>query len=125
MRLPPLFTALALMAAPVLATPSAAYADGIERPRAPRPRPRPAPQAVLPAPRLPVIESGPETVTLSNAFFVGAAGGVGADIGGGSYTGSTVVIRGGLARSSAFDFASARARAGGRGHSGGHGCGCR
>ena len=43
-RLFTLLAALALVAAPVLAAPSAAYADGIERPRqrvrtTPRPRP--------------------------------------------------------------------------------------
>ena len=130
MRALTFFAALALVATPMLAAPSVAYADGIERPRPARQRPRPRPQPVAPAPE-PVIEySGPETVTLSNAFFASSAGGVGADIGGGSYSSTAVIIRGGSTSASAFAYASARAsaRGGGRGHGGGHGgggCGCR
>ncbi|PZO47548.1 MAG: hypothetical protein DCF16_17585 [Alphaproteobacteria bacterium] len=102
MRMLALFAALALVAAPIAFTPSIAHADGIERPRQPRPalpRPRPAPELVAPAPA-PVVETGPETVTLSNSFFAGG-GGVGADIGGGYYSSTTVVIRGGSAHASA------------------------
>lgn len=129
MRALAIFAALALITAPVLMAPVPAYADGIERPRAPRPRvrPRPAP-APVPAPPPAVIEQGPETVTLSNSFFA-SSGGVGADIGvGGYYSSSTVIIRGGSASASAFAFSSARASARGRGFGhggGGHGCGCR
>jgi hypothetical protein len=78
-----------------------------------------------------IIEEGPETVTLPDSFFAGG-GGVGADVALDSYysSNSTVIIRGGSARASAFAFASARAGAGvgGRfgGRRGGHGCGgCR
>jgi hypothetical protein len=121
-----IFAALALAVAPVLVAPPVAYADGIERPRPPR-RARPRPQPVVPAPVPPpvIIEEGPESVTLPNSFFAGSSGGVGADIGGGSYSSTTVIIRGGSAHASAFAFSSARAsaRAGGRGHGGG--CGCR
>lgn len=129
MRALAMFAALALVTAPVLAVPSFAYADGIERPRQPRPRPRPrpAPQPVAPAPA-PVIERGPETVTLSESFFAGSAGGVGADVGVGQYYSSTVVIRGSGASASAFAYASARASARGGFRGGGHkggGCGCR
>lgn len=129
MRALAMLAALALVSAPVIVTPSVAYADGIERPRQ-RPRPRPRPPT--PPPPAPVIiQEGPETVTLSDSFFAG--GGVGADIGVGAYSSSTVIIRGGSAHASAFAFASARASAGagghfGRrgGHGGGHGCGgCR
>lgn len=131
MRAFALFAALALVAAPLAFTPSVAHADGIERPQRPRPvrRPAPAPEPELVAPApAPVIETGPETVTLSTAFFAGSSGGVGADIGGGSYSGTTVVVRGGRAHASAFAYAGARAHAGGRGfgHGGrGGGCGCR
>ena len=125
MRALAMVAALALVTAPVLAVPSFAYADGIERPRQPRQsRPRPAPQPVAPPP---VIERGPETVTLSDSFFAGSAGGVGADVGVGQYYSSTVVIRGSGASASAFAHASARASARGGfrgGHKGG-GCGCR
>lgn len=130
MRALAVLAAFALVSAPIIAAPSVAYADGIERPRQ-RPRPRPRPPA--PPPPAPVIiEEGPETVTLPDSFFAGG-GGVGADISAGSYSGSTVIIRGGSAHASAFAFASARASAGvgghfGRrgGHGGGHGCGgCR
>jgi hypothetical protein len=74
------------------------------------------------------VETGPETVTLSDSFFAGSSGGVGADIGVGYYSSTTVIVRGGRASASAFAFASARAsaRAGGFGHGGGKGgCGCR
>ena len=120
------FTALALAAAPMAVAPSIAYADGIERPQQPRPRPRPrpAPPRVQPAPPAPVvIEQGPETVTLPSSFFA-SSGGVGADIGGGAYSSTTVIVRGGSARASAFAFASASAH----GYAGGGrrgGCGCR
>ncbi|MEZ6024297.1 MAG: hypothetical protein R3C16_13000 [Hyphomonadaceae bacterium] len=124
-----LLAALALVAAPVVALPSVAYADGIERPRQPRPRPRPRPApAPTPAPPV-VVEEGPEVVTLSNSFFAGSSGGVGADVGVGYYSSSTVVVRGTGASASAFAYASARASAGARGgFRGGHrggGCGCR
>jgi hypothetical protein len=96
MRALALFAAVALIAAPIAAIPSAAYADGIERPRTPRPRPRPRPEpAPVPAPAPVVVDQGPETVTLSNSFFVGSYGGVGADVGGGSYSSTTVIVRGG------------------------------
>lgn len=76
-----------------------------------------------------IERSGPETVTLSNDFFAASSGGVGADVGAGSYNSTIVIIRGGSAHASAFAYASARAsaRSGGRGHSGGGhgGCGCR
>jgi hypothetical protein len=122
---------LALVAAPIVAAPNVAYADGIERPRPPRvrprPRPRPAPPPAAPAPAPVIEDTGPETVTLNSSFFSG--GGVGADIGVNSYYSSTtVIIRGGHASASAFAFASARAsaRGGGWGHGGGKGgCGCR
>jgi hypothetical protein len=81
----------------------------------------------MPTPPL-VIETGPEVVTLSNSFFAGSGGGVGADIGvGGYYSSTTVIIRGSRASASAFAYASARAsaRGGGWGHGGGGGCGCR
>jgi uncharacterized membrane protein YgcG len=129
MRALAIFAAIALIAAPVVAMPAPAYADGIERPRRPRaPRPRPAPPA--PAPERVVIIEGPETVTLNESTLSG--GGVGADIatGGSYYSSSTVVISGG--RASAFAYASARASAGvgvrggfrGGGRRGGGGCGC-
>jgi hypothetical protein len=132
MRALAIFAALALVTAPVLVAPTAAYADGIERPRQ-RPRPRPRRPAPPPTPAPPVIiEEGPEVVTLSDSFFAGG-GGVGANIDVGSYSSSTVIIRGGSAHASAFAFASARASAGVGGHFGGrrgghgrgHGCGCR
>jgi len=126
MRAFALFAAVALIAAPLAAMPSVAYADGIERPTRP-PRPRaPRPQ---PAPAPVVVDEGPETVTLSNSFFAGSYGGVGADVGGGSYSSTTVIIRGGSSSASAFAYASASARAGARGfgghRGGGGGCGCR
>ncbi len=84
-------------------------------------------RVLAPVPPAPVVETGPETVTLSNSFFAG--GGVGADIGvGGYYSSTTVIIRGSSASASAFAFASARASARGGGYGGGHGgggCGCR
>jgi hypothetical protein len=129
MRALAIFAALALVTAPVLVSPSVAYADGIERPRQPRPRaprPRPAPPAPVAPPV--VVEQGPEVVTLSNSFFAGSSGGVGADIGTGYYSSSTVVVRGGSASASAFAYASARASARGGFRGGGHkggGCGCR
>lgn len=128
MRVRAILAALVLVAAPTLMAPTAAYADGIERPRQPRrvPRPQPPPPPPAPVPP-PVVERGPEVVTLSNSFFAGSGGGVGADIGGGYYSGSTVIIRGTSASASAFAFASARAsaRGGAGGYGGGHGCGCR
>lgn len=133
MRVLAIIAAVTLATAPVLVAPTAAYADGIERPRQrPRPRPRqPAPPPPAPAPV--IIEEGPETVTLPDSFFTGG-GGVGADVGLESfYSSSTVIIRGGSAYASAFAFASARASAGVGGHFGGgrpgrgrgSGCGCR
>jgi hypothetical protein len=124
-----ILAALALVTAPVLAAPGVSYADGIERQRQRPQRVRPRPEPVAPAPA-PVIEQGPETVTLSSSFFAGSTGGVGADIGGGSYSSTTVIIRGGSAHASAFASASARAsaRGGGFGRSHGHGhggCACR
>jgi hypothetical protein len=77
MRALAIFAALALVTAPVLVAPSAAYADGIERSRQRPPARQSAPPT--PAPRA-IIEQGPETVTLPESFFVGG-GGVGADIG--------------------------------------------
>ncbi len=130
MRVRAIFAALALVAAPAFVAPTAAYADGIERPRQPqrqRVRRPPPPRPAAPVPPAPVIETGPETVTLSNSFFSG--GGVGADIGVGSYySSSTVIIRGGSASASAFAYASARSSARSGGYGGGHGgggCGCR
>ncbi len=133
MRVRAILAALALVAAPTIVAPSIAYADGIERPRPPRQRPRvrrppPPPPAPVPTPP-PVVETGPEVVTLSNSFFAGS-GGVGADIGvGGYYSSTTVIIGGSRASASAFAYASARAsaRGSGWGHGGGHGggCGCR
>lgn len=133
MRAFAILAALALAATPVLVAPSVAFADGIERPHRPRPRPRPAPRAPAPLPippSAPVIEEGPETVTLPGSFFATSTGGVGADIGTGAYSSTTVIIRGGSASASAFAYATARAsaRGGGWGHGshGGHGgCGCR
>ena len=87
MRALAIFAALALVTAPVLLAPTAAYADGVERQR-PRARP-PAP----PAPPPPVIiEQGRETVTLPESFFVGG-GGVGAEIGMESLYPANTVIR--------------------------------
>lgn len=130
MRALAIFAALALVTAPVLVAPTAAYADGIERPR-PRPRPRPRRPEPPPPPPPVIIEEGPETVTLPDSFFA-SSGGVGADVGLESFYSSstTVIIRGGSAHASAFAFASARASAGAGGHfggrRGGHGCGgCR
>ena len=129
MRVRAILAALALVTAPAFVAPTAAYADGIERPRPPRQRVRrpqpPPPPAPLPPP--PIVETGPEVVTLNNSFFAGSSGGVGADIGAGSYSSTTVIIRGTNASASAFAFASARSSAGARGgyRGGGHGCGCR
>lgn len=132
MRALAMFAAIALIAAPLAAVSSVAHADGIERPRTPRPRPRPRPEpAPVPAPAPVVVQEGPETVTLSNSFFAGSYGGVGADVGGGYYSSTTVVFRGSSASASAFAYSSASARAGARGFGrGGHGgrgggCGCR
>lgn len=120
MRMLALVSALAMFGAPLMAAPSVAYADGIERPRAPRPRPRPAPRpAPAPVPA-PAIEQGPETVRLPESFFA-SSGGVGADIATRTYVyTSTRVIAGGRASASAFASARSFARAGG-----GHGGGCR
>ena len=129
MRVRAILAALALVAAPTFVAPTAAYADGIERPRPPqrqRVRRPPPPRPPAPVPPAPIVETGPETVTLSNSFFSG--GGVGADIGvGGYYSSTTVVIRGASASASAFAYASARssARSGGYGGHRGGGCGCR
>lgn len=127
MRARVILTALALVAAPAFVAPTAAFADGIERPRQPqRQRVRRAPPPRPPAPvPPPVVETGPEAVTLSDSFFSG--GGVGADIGVGGYYSTTVIIRGGSASASAFAYASARssARGGGFGRGHGGGCGCR
>lgn len=85
MRVRAILAAFVLIAAPATLAPSAAFADGIERPRPPRHRPPrrqpPPPHPPAPAPA-PVVETGPEVVTLNNSFFAGG-GGVGADIGGG------------------------------------------
>ena len=130
MRVRAILAALALVAAPAFVAPTAAYADGIERPRPPqrqRVRRPPPPRPAALVPPAPVVETGPETVTLSNSFFSG--GGVGADIGvGGYYSSTTVIIRGGSASASAFAYASARSSARSGGYGGGHrggGCGCR
>lgn len=112
-----------------------AFADGIERPRAPRPAPRPRPRApaVRPAPvEAPapvIIPQGPETVLLQPTTL---AGGVGVDIGagyGGEYVGGgTIIVRGARASAVAISFAraSASAHAGFRGgfRGGRHGGGC-
>jgi len=129
MRTFAIFAAALLVAAPLAAAPTIAYADGIERPRQ---RPRPAPRRerveLLGAPEAPRAVVSNE-VTLPASFFAGSSGGVGADIGGGSYNSTTVVVRGASANASAFASASASvgARVGGRfgGRGGGHGCGCR
>jgi len=121
-----LIAALALVTAPALIAPDVAFADGIERPRPPRRRRPPPPPPPQRAPEPAIVIEGPETVTLSNDFFAGSAGGVGANIDGGGVYSSTVIIRGGSAHASAFAYASARAsaRSGGRGRGGGHGCSC-
>lgn len=129
MRFLTVLAALALVAAPVLAAPSVAYADGIERQR-PRAAPRPRPEPQLDGAPVP-LQTGPETVTLSESFFAGSSGGVGADISTSTVASSTVIVRGSGARASAFAHASASARVGARGfggHRAGHrggGCGCR
>ena len=73
----------ASMTAPV------AYADGVERPKRAAPRPAPRRPVARPAPArtapeapvpmlLPPMETGPDTVQLSEAFFTGPlSGGVG------------------------------------------------
>lgn len=127
MRLMAMFAALALATAPIVMAAQPAYADGVERPRPrPRPRVRPAPPAHTPAP--PAPRRGPEEVTLSQSFFAGSSGGVGADVGGDVIFGGggTIILRSG-AQAFAFASASARATSGARGHFGGrrHGCGCR
>lgn len=126
MRMLALLTAFTLFASPALT--SVAQADGIERPRPRVTRRAPPPPAVelLGAPEAPApVESN--LVSLPDSFFAGG-GGVGADIGGGSFSSTTVIIRGGSASASAFAFASARAgagaRVGGRFGGGGHAC-CR
>ena len=128
MRLIAPFAALLLIAA----APALAHADGIERPhhRVIHHRAPPAPVPLVPQ----HVTQGPETVTLSEAFFAGSPGGVGVDIGGGYYGGGTVVVSSGGARSFAVAFASASAHAGAGVHVGGHfgghfgghggGCGC-
>lgn len=124
-----LAAALVLATAPIVSAP-AAYADGIERPQRPRSPRRAPPPPLLGAPA-PVQEARVESniVTLPESFFVGG-GGVGAHMDGGSYSSTTVVIRGGRATAVAFASASARAGVGvrsggfGGGHRGG-GCGCR
>lgn len=128
MRLFVLFVAAFLVAAPLeMAFAPPAHADGIERPRARRParvRRQPAPEPVRQREEVRIIEDS-RYVTLPASFFAGG-GGVGADIGGGSYSSTTVIIRGGSASASASAFASARASAGARGfgRGGGHGGGC-
>ena len=94
------FGALLLIAA----VPGFAHADGIERPhhvihRRHSPPPTPLVQ--------PPITEGPETVTLSQAFFAGSPGGVGADISGSYDGGGTIMVSSGGARSVAIAFASA------------------
>jgi len=124
MRLLIILAALAIAAAPI-----AAQADGVERPQRPavhhlRQHHRPPPASVPLAPPVPV---GPETVTLSQAFFAGSSGGVGADVGTGYVGGGTIVVQtGGGGRAFAFASARASASAGAGGHFGGHagGCGC-
>ncbi|MGE3143191.1 MAG: hypothetical protein AB7L65_07695 [Hyphomonadaceae bacterium] len=116
-----------------------AYADGMDEPppvrhhrvhrRAPPP---PQPVVLTPAPR------GPETVTLTNAFFSG--GGVGVDIGTGFVGGGgRTIVNGGSVVAVSFSSSSANAsasassrasaRSGGQwgghgGHKGGQGDGC-
>ena len=124
MRLRAILAAFLLVTAPTLLAPAAAFADGIERPRPQRQRPprRQPPPPLPPAPvPLPIAETGPEVVTLDSSFFA-SGGGVGSDIAvGGSYSSTTVIIRG----SSASAFASSHASAGSRGSGHGGGCGCR
>lgn len=118
------FAALLLIAA----VPGFAHADGIERPHhVIHRRHSPAPTPLVQPP----ITEGPETVTLSQAFFAGSPGGVGADISGDYGEGGTIVVSSGRARSVAIAFASASAHAGVGVHTGGHfgghggGCSCR
>jgi hypothetical protein len=128
--------ALAMVSAPVF-TAAPALADGIERPRterpAPRPRPRPAPRVEEPAPPPVIRESAPQPiyvpappsppsneVHLSDGFFMTPlAGGVGHDLGGGSYASASarVSIGGGPTFSGAGRDLSGYRSSGG--HSGG------
>ena len=125
MRLLGLLAALVFVAGPLVGV---AHADGIERPHRPvnhhHARPHVQPRRA-PVPLVPIRASGPETVMLTQAFFAGSSGGVGADIGTGYIGGGTIVVQSG-GGASAFAFASARASAGARGggHFGGHGGGC-
>jgi hypothetical protein len=114
-------------AVPVVAAPSTAHADGVERPRverpAPRPRARPAPRPAPvqpraeapPAPQIieRIIEREPD-MRLSDGFFYGPlTGGVGfqmdhgAGLGGGS-----VIVNGGGSHAAGF---SGAIRSGGKG----------
>ena len=80
MRIGALITVLALAAAPVLLAAQPAFADGIERPRQ-RPRARPQPQPAAPAPAQPEEETLlPGEIQLSDGFFQGLTGGVGANV---------------------------------------------
>lgn len=115
--------AVALIAAPVVSTPSAAYADGMERPRPRPPAPRPAPSPPLLGEREEARSIESNIVVLPASFFAGATGGVGADIGAGSYSSTVVVVRWSSAAAPAFVSASAGAGAGVRGGHGGRGGG--
>ena len=127
------FAALLLIAAPLAAAaPGLAHADGIERPHhVIHRRPHRCPPPPAPVPLVPQkVAEGLETVTLSQAFFAGSSGGVGADIESGYIGGGTIMVSSSGARSVAVAFASASAHAGIGVHAGGHfsgyggGCGC-
>lgn len=131
-----LVVALALGAGAVSAP--AAFADGIERPKraAPRPAPRrpvsrPAPSRPAPEPEarvpmlLPPVESGPETVQLSDAFFSGPlSGGVGYSYGAGGQPGGGggFFVTNGATRASGFSMSTPGGHNGG-GFSGAGVCG--
>lgn len=125
------FAALILITASLAATPGFAHADGIERPHHVIHHPHRRLPPVAPVPLIPEkVTQGPEIVTLSEGFFTGSPGGVGADIGGNYAGGGTIVVSSGGARSVAIAFASASVHAGVGVHTGGHfgghggGCGC-
>lgn len=113
-------------AVPVVAAPSIAHADGVERPRVsrpaarPRPSPRPAPVPVAPRAEAPppqiierIIEREPE-MRLSDGFFYGPlTGGVGFQMDyGAGMGGGAVIVQGGGGH--AFGFSGA-VRSGGKG----------
>ncbi|HRP11503.1 MAG TPA: hypothetical protein PLK37_10745 [Terricaulis sp.] len=110
-----LIAALVLAAAPIAAA-SPAFADGIERPRAPRPVP------LIGAPEAPAPVADDRYVTLPDGFFGASSGGVGADVGSSAHSSVTVIVRGQSARASAYASARASARAGAYGRGGGCAC---